>query len=105
MDCIGFIGTGTITEAVVSGLCTLAEPPARIMVSPRNAARAQSLSERFQQVTVAPDNQSVVDSSDVVCIAICPGIANDVLEALELPREPNRRQFRRDDFPLPGCET
>lgn len=83
MGCIGFVGTGAITEAVVSGLCTLAEPPARITVSPRNAARAESLSGRFRQVTVAPDNQSVVDASDVVCIAVRPGIATDVLEALD----------------------
>jgi len=83
MGCIGFVGTGTITQAVVSGLCTLAEPPARITVSPRNAARAESLSGRFRQVTVAPDNQSVVDASDVVCIAVRPEIANDVLEALD----------------------
>lgn len=83
MDYIGFVGTGTITEAVVSGLCTLAEPPAQITVSPRNVARAKSLSERFGQVTIAPDNQSVVDASDVVCIAVRPEIANDVLEALD----------------------
>jgi pyrroline-5-carboxylate reductase len=82
MDRIGFVGTGTITEAVVSGLCTLAEPPARITVSPRNASRAESLSQRFAQVTVAPDNQAVLDASDVVCIAVGPGIANDVLKAL-----------------------
>ncbi|MFQ6017180.1 MAG: NAD(P)-binding domain-containing protein [Kiloniellaceae bacterium] len=82
MTDIGFIGTGVITEAVVSGLCTLAEPPTRITVSPRNAERARSLSSRFRQVSVAADNQSVVNVSDVVCIAVRPEIAAALLGEL-----------------------
>ena len=82
MTSIGFIGTGVITEAVVSGLCTLAEPPARITVSPRNAERATSLSGRFARVSVAADNQSVVDVSDVICIAVRPEIATKALGEL-----------------------
>ena len=79
---IGFLGTGVITEAVVSGLCTLAQPPARIIVSPRNAGRASSLSSRFAQVSVAADNQTVVDVSDVVCIAVGADIATTLLGEL-----------------------
>jgi pyrroline-5-carboxylate reductase len=82
MNRIGFVGTGTITEAVVTGLCTLPDPPPRITVSPRNAERARLLAERFERVTVAPDNQSVVDASDVVCLAVLPEIAPSVLGEL-----------------------
>ena len=82
MTTIGFIGTGAITEAVVSGLCRLAEPPARITISPRNAARAESLSGRFAKVSVAADNQSVVDASDVVCIAVPAKVGTAVLGEL-----------------------
>ena len=82
MTTIGFIGTGAITEAVASGLCTLAEPPTRITVSPRNTARAESLSGRFAQVSVAADNQSVVDVSDVVCIAVPADVGTAVLGEL-----------------------
>lgn len=82
MERIGFVGTGAITEAVVTGLCRLEHPPSRIAVSPRNAERANSLSKRFERVTVAPDNQAVVDASDVVCLAVLPEIASEVLAEL-----------------------
>ena len=82
MASIGFIGTGAITEAVVTGLCTLDDPPSEITVSPRNLERARALSETFQRVSVAPDNQSVIDSSDVVCLAVRPDIANTLLRDL-----------------------
>ena len=61
---LGFIGTGTITTAMVTGLCTAAETPEHILVSPRNAERAAGLAEAFTQVAVAKDNQEVIDGSD-----------------------------------------
>lgn len=87
MTTIGFIGTGAITEAVVTGLCTLTEAPSKIEVSPRNAERAQRLSETFEQVSVAPDNQAVVDRSDVVCLAVRPDAACDVFRALRYRKD------------------
>jgi len=84
---IGFIGTGTITEAVVKGLCTLDNPPDQVIVSPRNADRAARLCEMFNAVTVAPDNQSVVEASDMVCIAVRPDIAVQVLEELTFRKD------------------
>lgn len=82
MTNIGFIGTGAITEAVVTGLCTLAKPPSWIEVSPRNVERARTLSDKFQRVSVAPDNQSVINASDVVCLAVRPDIAPTLLREL-----------------------
>jgi len=87
MGRIGFIGTGAITEAVVTGLCTLPDPPSRIEVSPRNVVRARALSEKFQRVSVAPDNQSVINASDVVCLAIRPDIAPTLLRELRFRKD------------------
>ena len=81
---IGFVGTGTITVAVVTGLCS-AEDAAdlQITVSPRNQENAAGLCSRFPlQVTIARDNQEVLDNSDIVCIAIIPAQAQDVLSGL-----------------------
>ena len=89
MTTIGFIGTGAITQAVVTGLCTLDEPPARIWVSPRNAARAKVLSETFPRVSVAADNQSVLEESETVCLAVRPDIAEALLDSLKF-REDQR---------------
>jgi len=40
---LGFIGTGNITTVLVEGLCTAQDPPASILVSPRNAEKAARL--------------------------------------------------------------
>ncbi|MEF0942721.1 pyrroline-5-carboxylate reductase [Rhizobium sp. BR 362] len=82
MKAIGFVGTGAITEAMVEGL--LAEPAyvSEIHVSPRNAETAAGLAAKFDGVTVAADNQTVVDHSDVVLLAIRPQIAEDVIRRL-----------------------
>lgn len=84
---IGFIGTGTITESVVRGLHSTESPFERIMVSPRNAERAAALSSAFPDIEVATDNQAVIDGSDIVCIAVRPQIAADVLAPLDFSPE------------------
>ena len=79
---LGFIGTGTITTAVVTGLCTADRSPERILVSPRNAERAAALAETFPQVSVATDNQEVIGGSDWVFLAVLPKMAPEVLSPL-----------------------
>lgn len=79
---LGFIGTGIITSAMVTGFCKSEGPPDQILVSPRNAEKAAALAERFSQIEVAADNQSVVDGSDVVFLAVTSQVAHDVIEPL-----------------------
>jgi pyrroline-5-carboxylate reductase len=78
---LGFIGTGAITEAVVTGLGCAPAPP-DIVVSPRNAARSQALAARFANVVVAADNQAVLDRADTVVLAVRPQDIATVLEGL-----------------------
>jgi pyrroline-5-carboxylate reductase len=42
------------------------------VLSPRNAERAHALAGRYPTVSVAPDNQAVIDAADVVVLAIRP---------------------------------
>jgi pyrroline-5-carboxylate reductase len=79
---IGFVGTGGITQAVVTGLCASDFDPERIFVSPRNAETAARLARQDARVQVCRDNQHVVDESGVVCIAVLPSAAAEVLRAL-----------------------
>jgi len=79
---IGFLGTGAITQAVVTGLCTAEQQTPEIVVSPRNAGRATALSERFDRVSIARDNQALIDASDVVCLALRPDMASPLIEDL-----------------------
>jgi pyrroline-5-carboxylate reductase len=78
---LGFVGCGTITSAIVTGLSSGrdADP---IMLSPRNAKVAAALASRFANVQVAPTNQAVIDASDVVVLAVRPQIASGVLSEL-----------------------
>lgn len=79
---IGFIGTGTITDAMVRGLLAKPAFASQITISPRNAEIAQRLAGEFAAVSIATDNQGVVDTSDMVILAVRPQIAEDVLRRL-----------------------
>ena len=78
----GFIGTGTITSALVRGLCTTAHPPDSVWISPRNPQKAAGLQKAFDAVRIGRDNQEVVDRSDLVILAVRPQDARDVLTPL-----------------------
>lgn len=79
---LGFIGTGSITSAVVTGLCA-ADPAAhRILLSPRNAKVAADLASRAPNVTVAGSNQDVLDASETIVLAVRPPMARGVLADL-----------------------
>lgn len=79
---LGFVGTGTITEAIVTGLCSGGGND-RIAVSPRNGERAARLASAFPEVSIAADNQAVVDASDdMVFLAIRPQVAEAVIRPL-----------------------
>jgi len=79
---LGFVGTGTITSAIVTGLHASPDFSSDIVVSPRNADVAAALAGQFERVRIAESNQAVVDGSDVVFLAIRPQIAEQVLAEL-----------------------
>lgn len=84
---VGFIGVGTITEAVVTGLCEAEVAGLSILLSPRSIDRSRRLSERYAAVEVAADNQQVVDRSELVFLAVRPQDAGEVLGALGFRRD------------------
>jgi pyrroline-5-carboxylate reductase len=79
---LGFVGVGTIAEALITGLCAAGEQRGHFLLSPRNAEIAKDLAGRFQFVEVASDNQAVVDGSDIVFLAVTPQVAAEVVSAL-----------------------
>ena len=79
---LGFIGSGTITSAIVTGLRANGASRPSVTLSPRNAAVAQRLARTHPGVTVATGNQHVLDASDVVLLAVRPQVAADVLAEL-----------------------
>jgi pyrroline-5-carboxylate reductase len=79
----GFIGTGTITKAVVTGMLRFDVAFERISLSPRNEKIAGELAALDERISVCASNQAVLESSDAVCLAVVPQIAVDVLGQLE----------------------
>jgi pyrroline-5-carboxylate reductase len=78
---LGIIGVGAIAAAIVEGLqSTSAKSP--IVLSPRNEQRASLLASKFAEVQVAPTNQAVLDTSEIVIIAVRPQVAHAVLSEL-----------------------
>jgi pyrroline-5-carboxylate reductase len=80
---LGFIGTGAITSAIVTGLNAAGIGTDTILVSPRNAETAASLAARFPSVRVAASNQAVLEGSDLVMLAVRPQVAGEVLSELK----------------------
>src|SRR3954449_6989673 len=83
----GVLGVGALGAAIVTGLCEDASDPPRVLLSPRNAEIATSLAERFASVTVAADNQAVVDGAELVLVCVRPQVAHEVLAALSFPAD------------------
>lgn len=79
---LGFVGTGVITKAVVTGLIRSGMPFDRITLSPRGASTAAALAALDARVRVGAGNQDVLDASDIVCLAVVPHMADDVLRKL-----------------------
>src|SRR5690606_37859742 len=84
---IGFIGTGTITDAIVRGL--LLEPIAgtHIVVSRRGTKISTKLATDFPQVGISDNNQAILESCDTIVLAIRPQIAEEVIRPLRFHRK------------------
>lgn len=79
---LGFVGTGAIAEAIVTGLMTSDHDTGEIWLSPRSEAISSRLAKTFDRVHVAADNQDVVDRAGMVFLAIRPQVAEEVTRAL-----------------------
>jgi pyrroline-5-carboxylate reductase len=75
---LGFLGTGSITAALVRGL---ADPEHRVLVSPRNAVVAATLAAERPGLAVV-SNEEVVAGSDVVFLCLLASVAWEVLPSM-----------------------
>ncbi|MCX2698587.1 pyrroline-5-carboxylate reductase [Ochrobactrum chromiisoli] len=82
---LGFVGTGAITEAIIRGLLKSDLKIDSIVVSPRNEEIAKNLAAISQTVRIAISNQDVVDTADLIVLAVRPQIAREVISAISFP--------------------
>jgi pyrroline-5-carboxylate reductase len=69
---LGFIGAGTITDAVVQGLHAAGNAKHDIHLSPRSEARSRALAARYERVIREDSNEAVAAKSDIVFLAVRP---------------------------------
>ena len=80
---LGFIGTGKITSAVITGICTSKISFQKILVSSRNRNIAQKLKKRFRKVNIAKTNQEIVDKCNWIFLAVTPKVGSKILPKLK----------------------
>ena len=79
----GFIGTGNIVSDVITGMNGSKIKYKKIIISPRNQKKAKQLKKKFKKITVAKNNQSVINESDWVFLGVLPKVGDKILPKLK----------------------
>tara|TARA_B100000780_G_scaffold23199_1_gene14832 strand:+ start:1439 stop:2206 length:768 start_codon:yes stop_codon:yes gene_type:complete len=79
---IGFIGTGKIATAVISGIFKSSIVYKKITISPRNKKIAKQLKRKFNSITIAKNNQEIVDKCNWVFLSITPTVGEKIIKKL-----------------------
>jgi len=80
---LGFIGTGKITSSVVTGICRSKISFKRILLSPRNRNIAKRLKRKFKKISIAKNNQEIVNSCNWIFLAVTPTVGNKIIKNLK----------------------
>jgi pyrroline-5-carboxylate reductase len=80
---LGFIGTGKISSSVITGVCNSKISFKKILISPRNRSIAQKLKRKFKKVSIAKNNQEIVNSCNWVFLALTPKVGKKIIPSLK----------------------
>ena len=83
---LGFIGTGNIVSDVVTGITKSKFSYKKIIISPRNKKKAGYLKKKFKRITIAKDNQTVIDVSDWIFLGVLPRVGENILPRLKFKK-------------------
>ena len=86
---IGFIGTGQITKAVVTGVINSNLKISQIFVSERNKKISRILKFKSKKIKIINNNQDIINKSDWVFLAITPTVGNKILNSLKFNKKKN----------------
>ena len=80
---LGFIGTGKITSSVVTGICRSNLSFNKIILSPRSKSVSQKLKRNFRKISIAKNNQEVLNSCNWIFLAVTPIVAQKIIKNLK----------------------
>ena len=86
---LGFIGIGKIASSVITGVCNSKISFKKILISPRNRSIAQKLKRKFRKVSIAKNNQEIVNSCNWVFLAVTPKVGKKIMPSLKF--RPNQK--------------
>jgi pyrroline-5-carboxylate reductase len=81
-DVIAFVGGGNMASCLIGGLIAAGHAPARLRAAEPDAARAQSLRERFPGVDVRPAAADIVGGAHTLVLAVKPQQMDEALRGL-----------------------
>lgn len=84
---IGFLGGGAMGEALAAGVLAAGARQASVRAADPDPARCKAL-EQTLGIEAGADNAAVVDASDLVVLAVKPGLVGSVLAGLGGPGTP-----------------
>ena len=80
---LGFIGTGKITSAVVTGICSSNISYKKIIISHRNKSISSTLKKKFKKITISKDNQEIINSCDWIFLSVTPMVGEKIIKNLK----------------------
>ena len=80
---LGFIGTGKITSAVITGICSSSILYKKIIISHRNKSISSILKKKFKKITISKDNQEIVNSCDWIFLSVTPIVGEKIIKNLK----------------------
>ena len=80
---LGFIGTGKIASSVITGVCSSKIKYNKILISPRNKKIAIILKKKYKKVSIAKNNQEIVNNCNWVFLSITPKVGKNIIKELK----------------------
>lgn len=83
---LGFIGTGTITTAVIDGLLKSKAKVEQFNISLRSKKNSSKLKKKSKKIKVYSKNQDIINQSSIVFISLLPKVAKQELVKLKFKK-------------------
>jgi len=78
----GFIGTGKIASSVITGICRSKMSFNKIVISPRNKSVSQNLKKKFKKITIAKNNQEIINKCNWIFLSMTPLVGQKIIKEL-----------------------
>ena len=80
---LGFIGTGKIASSVIVGIYNSKINFEQIIISPRNRKISNNLKRKFKKISIAKNNQEVIDKSNWIFLSVTPKVGDKIIKDLK----------------------